>query len=59
MQPDTQNGNHRSPKDILVAATIEAVVCSLLEEIDKGASVNDLRGLMHLLLRQAQGNRTH
>jgi alkylhydroperoxidase/carboxymuconolactone decarboxylase family protein YurZ len=48
-----------SQYDILVNATVQALLIALLREIEDGATVEELRDIMDSLLHYAQGNRTH
>jgi hypothetical protein len=56
----TTVGNDRSQSgnDILVNATVQAVLISLLHELNDGATLDELRDIMDGLLHYAQGGRT-
>jgi hypothetical protein len=57
MNDRSQFGTDRSQTEILINATMQALLINLLAEIERGASIEEMRDVMQGLLRQAQGPR--
>jgi hypothetical protein len=57
----SQIENHRSQSqnDILINAAVQAVLITLLREMDDGATFEELRDIVETLLHYAQGKRNH
>jgi hypothetical protein len=45
--------------DILVNAAVQAVLITLLREMDDGANIEEMREIVETLLHYAQGKRNH
>ena len=61
MSNRSQSVNHRSQSqnDILFRATVQAVLITLLRELDDGATFEEMREIVETLLHYAQGKRNH
>lgn len=56
---DPKAGNERPQSEILFAATMQALLLSLLAEIERGITIDEMRGLMQDLLHCAKKEGMH
>ena len=55
----TENNRSQSQHDILINSAVQAVLITLLRELDDGADLTEMRDIVEGLLYYAQGKRNH